>query len=71
MKYRLRNNYPKEPEIALQAILQDRGVNDVEAFMRPNAAQELSPYNLNNINEAAEMLLNHLRSNSRILMIVD
>lgn len=71
MKYRLRNNYPKEPELAIQAILEDRGVEDVESFMRPNKSQELNPYDLENIEAAAQMLLKHLRNNSEILFLDD
>ena len=71
MKYRLRNNYPTEPELAIPAILKDRGVKDVEEFMRPNKSQELNPYDLENIEAAAQMLLKHLRNNSEIMFVVD
>ena len=71
MKYRLRNNYPTDPEKALRAILIDRGVTDVENFLNPSFACELNPYDLDNIEAAAEMLLKHLRANSNILFIVD
>lgn len=71
MKYRLRNNYPTKPELAIPAILKDRGVKNVEDFMRPNKSQELNPYDLENIETAAQMLLKHLRNNSEILEIVD
>jgi len=71
MKYRLRNNYPINPEEALKAILMDRGVKDVENFLHPSFACELNPYDLDNIEAAAEMLLRHLRANSNILFIVD
>ena len=71
MKYRLRKNYPREPELALPAILRDRGVEDVEEFMRPNESQELNPWGLENIEAAAQMLLKHLRNNSEIMFVVD
>ena len=71
MKYRLRNNYPMEADIAIQAILEDRGVENVEAFMRPHKSQELNPYDLENIEAAANLLLKHLRNNSEIIFIVD
>lgn len=71
MKYRLRNNYPMEADIAIQAILEDRGVENVEAFMRPHKSQELNPYDLENIEAAANLLLKHLRGNSEIIFIVD
>lgn len=71
MKYKLRNNYPIDPNIALQSILQDRGVEDIYSFIKPSIKCELNPYNLNNIKEAANLLLKHLRNNSHICLIVD
>lgn len=72
MNYRLRANYTKDPEYALQEILMDRGVVDIEAFMHPCSSDcELDPKDLENIEAAAQMLLKHLRNNSKILFIVD
>lgn len=71
MKYRLRNKYPITPEEAIPAILADRGVENVAEFMKPNKFQELNPYDLENIEAAANMLLKHLRNNSEILFLVD
>ena len=71
MRYKLRNNYSKNPEEALYGILQDRGVNDVNSFIKPTEACELNPYDLDNIDAAADMLLMHLRKNSHICIIED
>ena len=71
MKYRLRNNYSSDPDKALKEILKDRGVDDIKNFMNPTPACELNPYDLVNIDAAAERLLHHLRRNSKILFIVD
>ena len=71
MKYRLRKLFPLEPNIALQSILQDRGVKDIKSFMKPTKACELNPYDLDNIEIAADLLLKHLRINSSICFIVD
>ena len=72
MKYRLRNNYSTDSDKALKEILQDRGVKDIEHFLKPSAETcELDPYKLKNIDAAAEKLLYHLRKNSNILFIVD
>ena len=71
MKYRLRNNYSTDSSKALGEILSDRGVSDIYNFMNPTAACELNPYDLKNIEAAAERLLHHLRRNSKILFIVD
>lgn len=74
MNYRLRKNYSTNPQTALKEILIDRGVsaNEIDYFMNPNSSDcELNPYNLNNIEAAAERLLWHLRNNSCILYLVD
>ena len=71
MQYRLRNYYSTNPEYALQEILIDRGVKDIENFLYPTSKCELDPYGLENIDLAAEMLLRHLRANNKIMFIVD
>ena len=71
MKYKLRKEYSKVPEMAIQDILKDRGVNDIYNFCNPSADCELNPYSLKNIERAADMLLQHLRRGSRILYVVD
>ena len=71
MNYRLRKNYTKNPNFVLQEILQDRGVEDVQLFLEPSSKCELNPYNLDNIEAAANKLLEHIHKNSRILLIVD
>ena len=71
MIYRLRNYYTMNPEYALQEILIDRGVKDIENFLYPTSNCELDPYGLENIDLAADMLLRHLRANSKIMFVVD
>ena len=71
MKYKLRNIFPKNPETAIQAILQARGVTDIDNFLHPTAECELNPYNLENIEAAATKLLEHVRKGSKILLVVD
>jgi len=71
VKYRLRNEYPTNPEIALSSILVDRGVEDIDNFLNPTEKCELNPYDLENIRETAERLLLHLRNNSRICLVID
>lgn len=44
MKYKLRNNYTKDPEHALAEILKDRGVIDLYDFMNPSSECEYDPY---------------------------
>lgn len=71
MNYRLRKNYTKNPDLALKEILIDRGVNDFENFLFPSKKCELNPYALDNIDLAASVLLQYLRKNDEILIIVD
>lgn len=71
MIYRLRNYYTMNPDYALQEILIDRGVKDIENFLYPTSKCELDPYGLENIDLAADMLLRHLRADSKIMFIVD
>ena len=71
MRYKLRNNYSTNPDDALKDILKDRGVVEIDKFLNPSFACELNPYDLDNIEDAAELLLKHLRANSNILFVVD
>ena len=71
MIYKLRNYYTMNPDYALQEILIDRGVKDIENFLYPTSKCELDPYGLENIDLAAEMLLRHLRADSKIMFVVD
>lgn len=71
MNYRLRKEYTKNSKDCLKEILIDRGVQDIDKFLSPSKECELNPYLLNNIKEGAEMLLKHLRKESRICIIVD
>lgn len=71
MKYKLKKNYTTDPEAALEEILRDRGVTDIENFMNPSPVCELNPYLLKNVEVAADRLLYHLRKGSSILFNVD
>lgn len=70
MNYVLRHNFSKDTE-CLREILEQRGVENVDEYLKPSKECELNPYNLENIREGADMLLRHLRNDSGILMIVD
>ena len=72
MKYKLRKNFSKNPDKALEEILADRGVKDLPNFLHPSFEKcELNPYDLENIDAAANMLIKHLKNNSNILFLVD
>ena len=71
MKYRLRSNFTKNPDEALNEILAERGVTDLENFIHPTKHCELDPYSLKNVREGADLLLKHLRANNKVLFVVD
>lgn len=71
MNYKLRYNFTKDPDTALEEILKQRGVQDIDQFMNPGSHCELDPYGLENIDLAANMLLEHLRKDSKILIVID
>lgn len=71
MRYKLRKEYSTNPDKALKEILRDRGVDDIGNFLNPTRQCELNPHLLNNIDNAAERLLYHLRRDSDILFVVD
>lgn len=72
MNYKLRNAIqPRDIETCLEDILTLRGVEDIESFLNPSSKCELNPFNLDNVEEGAEMLLNHLNRKSRICFVVD
>ena len=72
MNYKLRNvNQPKNVETCLEDILTLRGVEDIDSFLNPSKDCELRPYDLENIELGASMLLNHLQKNSKICFVVD
>ena len=71
MNYKLRKTFTRNPQEALKEILLDRGVENIEYFLCPSKECELNPYDLENIEIAAECLLKHLRNNSRICFVVD
>ncbi len=70
MNYVLKHNFSKDTE-CLREILEQRGVENVDEYLKPSKECELNPYNLENIREGADMLLRHLRNDSGILMVVD
>lgn len=71
MKYKLRGQFTKNPDRAMEELLKFRGVKDIDTFMNPTESCELNPYDLNNVKEGANMLLTHLRKKNAILFVVD
>ena len=71
MQYRLRKTYSNDPEKALKEILIDRGVKEIDKFLNPSAGCELNPYDLENIEAGANMLIKHMKAKNSVLFVVD
>lgn len=73
MKYSLRNNLqlPHDATTCLGWLLDARGVEDTEKYVFPTKENELNAKDLDNIDDAAQMLIWHLNSGDKILIIVD
>lgn len=71
MKYRQSQYLSKDANTCVAEILQARGVENIEAYMRPNQGYENDSMLLDNIQEAAGRLIWHLNKNSSILFPVD
>lgn len=55
----------------LGTTLENRGIEDVERFLRPSKEDEIHYSNLKNIDRAVEMFNKHKENNSSIAVIVD
>ena len=64
-KYNIKDNF-------LENLLKERGIENVEEYLHPTERDLCNPYDLDNINEAANLLIEKLENkNSKICMIVD
>ena len=70
MKYRLRDKF-RTDENAIYDILKNRGIENVEQYIHPTKDQENNPYDLENIEAAADMLIKHLKNHTSICIVVD
>lgn len=71
MKYRQAQYLSKDANTCVAEILRARGVENVEAYMRPSQEYENDSMLLDNIEVAAKRLVEHLERKSSILFIVD
>jgi len=70
MKYRLRGDFSHN-ENCVYDILENRKVPNIEAFIHPDKKYENSPYLLENIEAAADLLVQHLVAEHTIAILVD
>ena len=71
MNYKLKYNLPHDTTTCLGWLLDARGVEDPEAYVYPSKENELNPWLLDNIDEAAQLLIWHLQAGDEILFVVD
>ena len=71
MNYKVRKNFTTDPSCALQEILESRGVENVNEYMKTTEECELDPFLLENMKEGVEMLHRHLEKGSKFLLNVD
>ncbi len=71
MKYRQSQYLSKDANRCVAEILRARGVENIEAYMRPSQEYENDSMLLDNIEIAAKRLVEHLERKSSILFIVD
>ena len=74
MKYQLRNkNFNNEiPELALEELLKDRGIEQPYEWLHPDESYEHSPWLFQDMVKAVALLNKHIKNNeSKILVVVD
>ena len=63
---------PRNPDYtAIQQVLMNRGIEDVEHYLNTSAEDELSPLDLDNMEKGAKLLVSHMAQKSKVLVIVD
>ena len=70
MEYKLINNYEKNTPV-LEQVLINRNIKNKDKYFNLDSSVLLSPYLLENIELASDILIKHLKNNSKILIIVD
>lgn len=71
MKYKLAQHLSTQAENCIQDILRARGVENIQAYMYPTNEWENDAHKLEHIDEAAQKLIEHLKKDSKIVVIVD
>lgn len=72
MNYKVRKNFTKDLDKLMEEILLERGVTDIKNFATPTKEKCLYDYNLlDNIHDGVNLLINHLKKNSHIVLIPD
>lgn len=56
---------------AIEQVLLNRGIQDVQHYLNTSDSDILSPLGLNNLEEGAKMLVSHIAQGSKVLIIID
>ena len=69
MKYKLigENNF-LEP---VETVLENRGIKDIEAFLKPKAKDAIHYSKLNNIHKAVDLIIKHIEEGGELFIQVD
>ena len=71
MYYRLKHELPHDATTCLGWLLDSRGINDIEEYVKPSKQSELDPHLLDNIDAAADKIIEHMEEESNVLFVVD
>ena len=70
MEYQLIN--PRRPGTsAIEHVLLNRGIQDVQHYLNTDDTDILSPLDLDNIEKGAKLLVSHIAQESKVMIIVD
>ena len=70
MEYQLIN--PRRPGTsAIEQVLLNRGIKDVQHYLNTVDSDILSPLDLDNIEKGAKLLVSHIAQGSKVLVIID
>ena len=71
MYYRLKHELPHDATTCLGRLLDSRGIDDIEEYVNPSKQSELDPHLLDNIDAAADKIIEHMEEESNVLFVVD
>ena len=71
MQYRLYNNSDNNTSDVIAEVLKNRGVEDYEKYLQLDESVVIPYENLDNINEAVELFIQHFNQKNKIEILVD
>lgn len=71
LQYRLYNNSDNNTSDVIAEVLKNRGVEDYEKYLQLDESVVIPYENLDNINEAVELFIQHFNQKNKIEILVD